>query len=344
VAFEEEYVVGILGGDGERSVREWSEGVGGHWERQRRVDVLGMVREVVLGKEGEGVVVEEEMEISGGDAVPHEAEDKLNRDADNADGWGFDEDESEEKGVETVPEPPPPEDDDPSDAWGWNDDEANTEEQIPPPPEPEPDAAWDDPWGEDIDSPPIPKSPRTATRLEKFSSKGKKSENENVQANGRFSKPISVVPVNAPPIQQLPPLPQKEIYLISLRTQQLLTTVSSILHEAHQLSSSSPSIFPLSSSSSPPGTILRQTASAALDLWRGLYPVAASAELAKDPGRAMRFSNECLWLSREVGRVLADGRHEQDGRMEECKAALTVLGESWFHDTIVCPLFCSFVF
>lgn len=212
VVFEEHFVVGMLGNDvNDRLVKEWSNGLCGHYERQRRTQILDSSRTIIISPENSAdrflvdvnilpvtysttspVQAEEaykdevkddawglEDDIDSGAGTPFEVE---------AEGWGFDDevlpDSEADPSIEQKVEERSPSvkavngehenDPDPSDAWGWNDndDVEALEEAV--------ETDWDDPWGDEPGSssahspPPSIASPKVATRLEKAANKGKK--------------------------------------------------------------------------------------------------------------------------------------------------------------------------
>ncbi|KAF8075092.1 hypothetical protein FPV67DRAFT_1650064 [Lyophyllum atratum] len=229
VAFEDQIVVGLLGNDmNDRPVKAWADAVSGHYERQRRMQILDRARDVVTASEEPSdtflvevdaipeplptvVPVQEEISPVKDDAWGFDDDVDTGTDENvevEEDGWGFDDDVIPEEPEPTPPsetkptEPSPsPEiingDDepDPSDAWGWNEDN-----DAPPADE----TVWDDPWGEEPESPateslshsrppaaPSISSPKAATRLEKAANKGKK---HHVNGNGTSSATPSPVP------------------------------------------------------------------------------------------------------------------------------------------------------
>ncbi|KAJ7043699.1 hypothetical protein C8F04DRAFT_727558 [Mycena alexandri] len=185
VAFEEVVVVRLLGDDGERAIKAWVDGLGGHYERQRRVRILEEARVIVLAPEqGDGFRVEIEMvqekvpvqaegeEENADNSWGFEEEGPVNGAADDGDGWGFDEDEAKPAPAAVVPAIPLVEESvSAEDGWGFDDEEdepvPEPQEAPPPPatnghgqknggqpetePEPEPDA--DDAWGWNDDAP-----------------------------------------------------------------------------------------------------------------------------------------------------------------------------------------------
>ncbi|EIN09514.1 hypothetical protein PUNSTDRAFT_112977 [Punctularia strigosozonata HHB-11173 SS5] len=131
-------------------------------------------------------------------------------------------------------------------------------------------------------------------------------------------------------------VPIKETYLVSARSKEIVALFHSILDEGKALSASH--VFDsTSSSASTPGSLLLQSAPAVLDLFRALYPVKHDQELRKASGKAMRFSNDCLWLSSEVAKV-EKGDHKLDTstteRIQECKSRLEALCTWYFEATI----------
>ncbi|KDQ61547.1 hypothetical protein JAAARDRAFT_190291 [Jaapia argillacea MUCL 33604] len=282
------------------------------------------------------------------------------------DGWGLDDDVEPQPDLKSHPEAqedaePRTMEDDPSDAWGWNEQEevvpeTDTNGGADPPDEADP---WDDdPWGDSNSGeatrpPPAPTIPVTpalkqAKRLEKFTAKGKNGHANVVEAPAplgttRTTPLAASVPStngqskSAMGKTTLPPPPPvvKETYLVSNRVRDILNMVNDVLHEGKELTASK--IFPLTTSSSlPPGTLLLQSAPAVLDLFRALHPVTFSTELDQSLSRAMRFSNDCIYLSAEIGKLAKrEGAlfavHE---KLVHCQECLRVLGDSWFEDII----------
>ncbi|TFK48548.1 hypothetical protein OE88DRAFT_1704425 [Heliocybe sulcata] len=274
-------------------------------------------------------------------------------DAVDEDGWGLDDDEPAPE-----PEPEPPAEsaakaEDPAAAWGWNDEEEATAVEDNPD-QMEDDNPWDDdPWNdppaepEQKVPPPLPLSPqpKPATRLEKFSAKAKTGR------SSVDSPTATPLPPSMPTTPSLPPpLPIatkmsdkrpetlkvplsviKESYLVSDRVKEILNAVRSALQESKEFSAAK--IFSSTSSSSPPGTLLMQTAPLVLDLYRALYPVKFALELEESPARSMRYSNDCLHLSKELDQVELGTGSVKD-KMTECKDRLRVVGDSWFYYSI----------
>ncbi|KAJ7446711.1 hypothetical protein FB451DRAFT_1291273 [Mycena latifolia] len=423
VAFEDEYVIQLLGDDkSDRPIKAWVHGMGGHYERQRRVQILETSRIIILAPESAPDRFHVEIDIRQGkmpEVVPVQAEEE-DHDAswgfgdeekgDSADdGWGFDDDTEPESApvlpAAADPAPVPSPEDLAEDGWGFDTDESEPvlleEPQEGPATnghgEPEPDAwglndddapsnsaedtAWDDPWDDppeklnttkDMRPPPAPSltsskiaassptstsSPKMATRLEKLANKGKK----HLNGGSPMSSPAPSTPMSSskpPPITPslLPPPPPdpvkspenrpprlstsvatpKETYLVSGRVRQIINLFEDVLTEGQKFGASK--IFAPVETSSPPGTVLSQSAASILDLYRALYPVKFAGRLKSAPEAPMQFSNDCLYLSGEIARVEAatnvDALAPVKDRLAECRHRLKVLGDSWFEDTV----------
>lgn len=203
--FEERFVVGMLGNDAnDRPVKAWADGACGHYERQRRKQILDSSRTNIISSESSTdrfLVDVEVLSVTSPENFREVTQDESKDDAwgfdddvnsgtgssfeMEADGWGFDDEvipgfEPEPKTEEPSPSLNDDHKDEPSSAWGW-DDNQNIE-----PLEETEETAWDDPWGDEPSSvtqsnfPPAPSvaSPKVATRLEKAANKGKKRLNE----------------------------------------------------------------------------------------------------------------------------------------------------------------------
>lgn len=309
--FEDTCVIGILGNvSSDREIKMWADGVSGHYERKRRMEILEAARVVVTrAEDGSTFMAEVVSKVAGGEASPRVVPvqgDMVKEDGDAA--WGLDEEEAPEEtgwGFDDEPEAAPEEAEaDPADAWGWNEEE------------PEASPVDDDPWAEALDEPtaspapiyaPIPASKEKAPR-----------------PNGAPTK-------RPPEITTKPKGPSKETYLVSRRTRDIVRLVENILVESQEFASSH--LFP--SVASPGGTIL-QCAVSVLDLYRALYPVTFGSYLVLSTELAMRFSNDCIYLSDEVARIEVEkGQGTIVERLETPKDNLRVLGQSWFEDSIV---------
>jgi centromere/kinetochore protein ZW10 len=204
VAFEEDDISGLLGK--EWSIKSWSDGVAGHYERRRRIDILEKARVEILAPDDvqdvfttttdEGPEItfptatsarsdSSEIDAWGLDEPPSNVpeenmwnlDDRLEPDAvdDDTGGWAFDESikEADTWGLDEEMAALPndsaeigPQGGKDPDSWGWNDDK-QADEMIE-------DNAWDDPWTTEAVEiePPTSEgvainSPKAGTRLEK---------------------------------------------------------------------------------------------------------------------------------------------------------------------------------
>ncbi|KAJ7623164.1 hypothetical protein FB45DRAFT_752778 [Roridomyces roridus] len=244
VAFEEDFMVQLLGGDqNDRSIKSWVDGMGGHYERQRRVQILEACRIIVLEPESappDRFQVEVDVPQDAMPAVvPVQAEDEeedawgfedKKKSATHVadDGWGFnDEDEAE-------PEPAldlPPSTEDTEDSWGFDEEEeeqppaTNGHEKSEPdawgldddvPAESTEEAAWDDPWDDEpratlsinprLSLEPTPASP-ASTSSPRMATRLEKLANKGkkpLNGGSPMSTPASPL-VPAPPAQPTQP-------------------------------------------------------------------------------------------------------------------------------------------
>jgi protein transport protein DSL1/ZW10 len=291
--------------------------------------------------------------------------------AEEEDAWGFD-DGPVEQGLAkpgTSPESPPPteplagsESTPPVDdsAWGWDD---SGEEPNPPvntspqAPSSGNSADWDDdPWGESSNSS-QPQSassvPKPASRLEKLANKAKgkappsttptfamKSPAATARspppAPSRPSKPVETSNVTLPGTKEEPkPITQADSYAISKHAQQLADIVDAILSEGEEFAAAT--IF---DSKTPPtqarGLVISQSAPAALDLFRALYPVKFHKQ-STEP-KSIVFANDCIYAR---GRALGAARKCSDGvkdKLLDTADSLNALGKRWFEQSIVSNL------
>ncbi|KAF8202281.1 hypothetical protein BJ912DRAFT_944331 [Pholiota molesta] len=216
VVFEEKDVSKLLESDrNEGSIKAWSDGVSGHYERRRRIEILELARKEIMEAEDPNDTFEAFSEggpeTSLPSVIPFQADAEDSADGwgldepatsaaedESADGWGFDDELEPEPEVEK--DTPTDAEPDPTDAWGWNEEEDLPANDIPET------SAWDDPWSDPPDTEPIPEpeptphsppanimSPKAATRLEKLASKNKR------HANGNSSVSNSPAPSPLPP-------------------------------------------------------------------------------------------------------------------------------------------------
>ncbi|PIL24678.1 hypothetical protein GSI_12562 [Ganoderma sinense ZZ0214-1] len=368
VRAEEEIIVKMLGDNGaDRSIKAWVDGVGLHYERKRRADILDRARviavtpsddrtafraEVTLVVEDKAVPVridEEPAAVNGKVAAeeptPPEAEDSSAWDfeddtsgqdeASAGDEWGLDDDVEPEPEPEPEPvvEPPKPPEPEPTadteevqeedDPWGWNNDD-NAE-----PTEAADDSAWSDAWDEKpaAHAPPPPE-PALA------SPQSPAPPPPPAPAPAPPPQPVPAAPRNPPPAPPPPPKPMQvtESYVVSGKTKELLQLIEDVLREGAELASSG--ILKLTVSGSP-GSVIMQAAPMALELFRALVPVANAAVLKQSAKEPMKFSNDCLYVGKELGRIVEGLSGVSRDKLEEGLERLRVLADSWFEDTIV---------
>ncbi|THH27514.1 hypothetical protein EUX98_g6676 [Antrodiella citrinella] len=366
VDFEEAVLSKSLGDmSSERDIKSWADSITSHYERKRRTEILDRARAVILREADESDQFRAEMLVVPDTpkepevpqeralvsklvpAVPvieeeaawgFEEDGDASIDIDEA-GWGLDDDDAAEEIAEppTKPEGPiPTEEEDPGDAWGWKDDES---EPIPTDDvESEDSSAWDDPWGEEDVAPAATPAPKPASRLEKHAGR---TNGVKLDAPLHSPSPLSApppTPAMPPPVQTrkvAEPQVLKESYLVSSRVKELLFLIEDVLREAEELSSAA---LLSSSSGSPVGTVIGQSAAMILDLYRGLHPVTFANQLAKMPKRSMCFSNDCLWVWEEVGRVLTHSQSAVSAtsktKLIEGQERLKILSDSWYEDAI----------
>jgi centromere/kinetochore protein ZW10 len=204
-------------------------------------------------------------------------------------------------------------DEDPAAAWGWNDEDPSSA-----PDDVDDGSAWDDPWNDT----PAEESVQTVPAIPAKS-----------PLNGT-NPPLSVNAATRPVPPPIPAKP-KETYLVSSYVNQLIKTVEDVLEEGKEFASSR-IVASNPSSSSSPGSLILLSAISVLDLFRALYPVRFDSILVV-PERAMRFSNDCLYLSGEVAKFHKQTQDLPDvsQKLVECKGILQVLGDSWFDDAVV---------
>ena len=386
VRAEEDIIVKMLGDtSADRSIQAWVDGVGLHYERKRRADILDRARviavtpaddrtafraEMTLVVEDKAVPVqvdEEPTAVNGkvameapatsdaNDGVAWDFEDDTSGQTDTsaADDWGLDDDIEPEPEPESEPEPvveppkppesePTPDTEEPAeeedDPWGWNNDNDAEPEEA------KDDSAWDDAWDEKPATrapPPEPapaiSAPRQAKGLEKrFGSKSVPQSPAlpppSAPAPAPAPQPVPVV-LKTPPAPPPPkPVQVTESYVVSGRTKDLLRLVEDILREGAELLSSG-ILKPTASGS--PGSVIMQAAPMALELFRALVPVANATLLKQSAKEPMKFSNDCLYVGKELGRIVAGLSGVPRDKFDEGLERLRVLGDSWFEDAIV---------
>ncbi len=279
--------------------------------------------------------------LSQGDDTPSQSDT-------STDGWGFDDDIEQEPAPEPVPEPPKAPEPEPSggtedaaedDPWGWNGDIEPTEVDD--------GSAWDDAWDEKPSAPePVPPSPAPKPAKGLAKRLGAKSmpsspafpppQSPTVPIRHSTPQPPRSQPVVAKAKNPPPPpapvlIPATETYAVSGRTKELLQLVEDVLREGAELVSSG--IL-----GTTPGSVITQAAPMALELFRALVPVANATVLEQSVKEPMRFSNDCLYVSQELKRIVAGLSGPKAGakdKLEEGRERLRVLSDSWFEQTIV---------
>lgn len=346
VDFESKYVVGLLGSDSmDREIKTWADNLCAHYERARRVHILGATRNVILeraARTGDTFVAEIHVSPEGVPPIQTtvanqqsvvecspSSEDAWNLDDNQSFGmshsgsavdeqsWGFDDaiEQPERTGVASESKPEVKADPDPGDAWGWNDDE----------PLEEPmgeetgtnsshDGLWDDdPWGDNESPTRPPAVPAVVDVLQSHRVAGGSTNGSSKASRGLSHG-------------------RKERYLVSTLTTEIMRTVENCLEEGKALATSR--IFPQLSALSP-GNLIMHSTSLVLELYCGLYPVVATSRLS-DAALHMQFSNDCYYLSEELDRVLlkAEAPSDVQRKLQEGRAELIVLADSWFYDAI----------
>ncbi|KAL0568182.1 ribosome biogenesis protein ytm1 [Marasmius crinis-equi] len=334
-------------------------------EPENMSEVFTVQVEIPLEAEPPAVIliqpqVDEQQPKSDDDAWGFDDSDTQEDKAD-PDGWGFDDDL--EDGTETDATSPTAtqqneehvngkgakEDPDPGDAWGWNDEEEPTPDSG----EATDESAWDDPWGDgstssepvEVRPPPAPsiKAGKVATRLEKLANKGKKAASGSSPSSLQSSASSSPAIPPAPPVSMNPrsegiatkrpsklslSVP-KETYVVSSRMREVLAIVNDVLRESQEFTNSR-LVTTEDPAASQPGSTLSRTAASVLDLYRALYPAVFKAQLESIEG-PIRYSNNCLYLSKEVERIsVSPGVKE----LVDCASRFKVLGDSWYADAI----------
>lgn len=353
VSFEDG-IYGLLGN--ESPIKDWSYGVAGHYERRRRVDILEKARTEILAPDDVQDVfpttLDEDPEtllptdtFSRSDSGEIDAwgldepsnvpeDDRLAPNAVADGSWAFDESikEADTWGLDEELAALPNEsaeinqgemDPDSADAWGW-DDEKQADEMTE-------DNAWDDPWVGTTEPPASEdvtiKSPKAITRLER---------KQNGQPSFALSPPISTANAD-PSTSQRKDNTARESYLVPKRTQNIMKMVETVIDESKLFYASN--LFGEKDASSPPGTIVSQSALSILDLYQAIYPI-KHAKALEEPKNGLLFSNSCLYMAGAIQSIedALYGESNLKERLAECRHNLLVSSDSWFDDTIVSEL------
>ncbi|KAI0758621.1 Centromere/kinetochore Zw10-domain-containing protein [Irpex lacteus] len=323
VHFEEEFIVGLLGdGHGEREIKSWADGIAGHYERKRRVELLEKARAIILREEAEDSTFRVDVVTTIPSPLPPTTAQVDRAASPEEEAWGFDGEAEASSAAD-------------ADGWGFEDDRRSPKtirktrgagttgnrrtmemrvltvmemRRV------NDSSVWDDPWGD----------PATTKRLQ---------TREAVQQEQDEDRDFPTNAVSFPPVNGATRIHvQTESYLVAGRMKELLALVDEIIREAADLTSSGVFSSHVSSHTSVGGTIA-PTAASVLDLYRALYPVHAASKLASTAKWSLLFANNCTWLSGEVVRV--DGKAVGAGdKLGECVERLREVGELWYEDVV----------
>ncbi|KAG8692056.1 hypothetical protein FRC11_007022 [Ceratobasidium sp. 423] len=147
------------------------------------------------------------------------------------------------------------------------------------------------------------------------------------------ASPEQTIAVLAPAAKQEP---VTETYMVSTKAQKILVLAEDALKEGKELVLSH--IFPPDTTPIP-GTLILGCIPSFFDLFRALVPVAHGGPMAASAGIAMRFSNDCLYMSEEIGRIIAGLPKGTVGegvrpKLREVQEKLKVFSESWFEEVL----------
>ncbi|KAF8582737.1 hypothetical protein K439DRAFT_1635009 [Ramaria rubella] len=355
----------------DRPIRYWVDDVASHYEKKRRETLFLNARAVINAPE-EGTPFRIEVMLPQSPAKTETASPAIDETNGATIGWDFDDGKPEGSantlmshpslGTEETGE----DGEDTSDGWGWGDDvdeetdagvidsleggsrevkASNQEEDDP----------WDDDgWSTEPPSPqpfkldPEPSSsvlqsaPKMATRLEKHSAKAKGLSVPNAPTASPLVAQVLQPPPPSPPTQQPPSRPpktesqKKETYLVSLRAKKILEIAENAMREGQELLHSNIFVERSVGKSLIPGQLLVTAAPSVLDLYRALYPIIRSDLLAHDSNLAMRWTNDCRFLSGEVTNLRQRYKPAYaEDRWAETGDRLQMLGDVCFEDAVV---------
>ncbi|KNZ75119.1 Centromere/kinetochore protein zw10 like protein [Termitomyces sp. J132] len=369
VAFEDRIIIGLLGNDpNDHPIKSWVEGVSGHYERQRRMDILSRSREIIVTPDDQydTFLVEVEADVAPmaePSVVPVQDDAPVKDDA-----WGFDDDITDAGADETVdenswgfdddipaePEPksvtpdvtkeaPPPkvtngdveQEPDPSETWGWNEGE-----DVPLAEE----SAWDDPWADppaastpdsaaDSRPPPAPSitSPKVAGGLQKAANKGKK---KHLDGNSSTSSPVITSPQPSVSTTSSPPLNKP-------------SSTKSNGHPPLRSATTRPSTIDLQPplketylASGRSKLIIRQVEDVLAEgkhlASSSIFPASSSTQTSTAVGTTLLLTAPAvLDLHRALYPVKFSKAFQLIAeRLGECAGCLKVLSESWYSDVI----------
>jgi centromere/kinetochore protein ZW10 len=221
--------------DNDRPVKAWADGVCGHYERQRRTQILDSSRTIIISPENYGDRFLVDVEVSSATspiAVPIQDKDEfkeVTKDEFKDDAWGFDDDVTSGTGSSFEVE---------ADGWGFDDDvipDFDAEPKVEPKPEepssspemvngehedePDPsdawgwngsdnvdppeaeETAWDDPWGDEpssvIDSRPPPAPSITSPKVATRLEKAANKGKKRLSENSPMDSPEISTPLSS---------------------------------------------------------------------------------------------------------------------------------------------------
>lgn len=358
VSFEKEEISGLL--EEQCSIRTWSDGVAGHYERRRRVDILEKARTAILVpdvQEPFTVIIDEGPEISLPSAasvtndsemdawgldeasssnLPEENAWNLDEPSEpntvNDDSWTLDEsiiqaDDSWglDEDVVTLPDAQASES---TDAWNWNDDN-QADVSID-------DNAWDDPWAETSPASNVVaiNSTKAAPRVEALRGNQNGHLLPTSTATENTTSPSTSQRKDKNNSKRPGALSTRESYLVSKRTVNIMKTVETVIDESKLFYASN--LFDNKDVAPPLGTILSQSASSILDLYQAIYPI-KHAKTLEEPSNAFLLSNSYLYMTRAIQRIedTLYGQSILKERLAECRHNLQVSSTSWFDETVV---------
>ncbi|CCO28411.1 Centromere/kinetochore protein zw10 homolog [Rhizoctonia solani AG-1 IB] len=124
--------------------------------------------------------------------------------------------------------------------------------------------------------------------------------------------------------------------MVSTKVQKILALAEDALKEGKELALSN--VFPRGTGTIP-GALVLGCIPSFFDLFRALVPVAHGGPMAASAGISMRFSNDCLYMSEEIGSIVAGVPAGTVGenvrpKLQEVQEKLKVFGESWFEEVL----------
>ncbi|KLO17945.1 hypothetical protein SCHPADRAFT_936603 [Schizopora paradoxa] len=149
----------------------------------------------------------------------------------------------------------------------------------------------------------------------------------------------SSVPKSQEPVRPPQP-PPKEHYTVSTLTQDLVEVVRSVLSEGLQCQRSnvfSRSKIQLKEAATPPSQLILQAAPSVLDLYRALFGVTHAEEIRRKPVLSMRFSNDCIYLSETVEKLMSKEINLSQSVKDQLRDSVQKvngLGDWLYEDTI----------